>query len=77
MTSPDEPVADDPALLKQRYAQNMAALAQENPLLAARIAHDIATRGWDTVTANDVKQAGNFGPDIAAYLESQHGATHG
>lgn len=76
MTEQPEGV-NDPALLKQRYAQNMTALAQENPLLAARIAHDVATRGWDSVTEADVKQAGNFGPDIAEYLKSQHGAANG
>ena len=67
----------DAALLKQRYVQDLAALSQENPLLAARIAHDVSTRGWDSVTQADVAQAGNYGPSIAAYLQSQHGAAHG
>lgn len=72
MSMPEQPV-DEETLLRQRYEQNMAALAQANPLLAARIAHDVATRGWDTVTKNDVAQAGNFGPDIAAYLSTKGG----
>lgn len=79
MTTPDQPQPsiDDAALVKQRYEQNMAALVQANPLLAARISHDIKTRGWDSVTAADVAKAGNFGPDIAAYLQTQPGAGNG
>ena len=69
MTMP-EPQPSDADLLQQRYQQNMAALSAENPLLAARISHDIKTRGWDSVTKSDVDQAGNFGPDIAAYLQA-------